>query len=158
VCRPIAWMGLTPRRSDARSLCLFGAAAAGVPAIDAVYTGFRDLDRLRAEARAAVAGGFSAMAAVHPGQVGCIKVFAPGDEAPREVAAGRWRSRHWHPHVRPRALECRAALDRADVVNAFLRKLRAREREPAMRAVCRPRTRIAAARLATDTIPCRGLR
>src|SRR5439155_18063049 len=39
----------------ARSLCLFGAAAAHVVAVDAVYTDFRNEDGLRAEALAAVA-------------------------------------------------------------------------------------------------------
>ena len=62
----------------ARSLCLFGAAAAGVPAVDAVYTDFRDVEGLRAEARAAAAAGFSAKAAIHPGQVDAInEAFTP---------------------------------------------------------------------------------
>jgi citrate lyase subunit beta/citryl-CoA lyase len=78
----------TPPFQLARSLCLFGAAAAGVPAIDAVYTDFRDLDGLGAEARAAVAAGFGAKAAIHPGQVETInEVFTPGDEALREATA-----------------------------------------------------------------------
>jgi citrate lyase subunit beta/citryl-CoA lyase len=78
----------TPPFQFARSLCLFGAAAAGVPAIDAVYTDFRDLDGLRAEAHAAVAAGFGAKAAIHPGQVQPInEAFTPGDEALRDAAA-----------------------------------------------------------------------
>ncbi len=72
----------------ARSLCLFGAAAAHVPAIDAVCTDFRDLDGLRAEARDAVAAGFGAKAAIHPGQVQPInEVFTPSTDALREAAA-----------------------------------------------------------------------
>jgi citrate lyase subunit beta/citryl-CoA lyase len=78
----------TPPFQLARNLCLFGAAAAGVPAIDAVYTNFRDLDGLRAEARAAVAAGFGAKAAIHPVQVQSInEVFRPSDEALREATA-----------------------------------------------------------------------
>jgi len=78
----------TPPFQLARSLCLFGAAAAGVPAVDAVYTDFRDLEGLRAEARAAAAAGFGAKAAIHPGQVQCInEVLSPGDEALREATA-----------------------------------------------------------------------
>ena len=47
----------TRRLSSSRAACcLFGAAAAGVAAVDAVYTDFRDVDGLRAEARAAVRG------------------------------------------------------------------------------------------------------
>jgi citrate lyase subunit beta/citryl-CoA lyase len=72
----------------ARSLCLFGAAAAGVPAVDSVYTDFRDAEGLRAEACAAVAAGFSAKAAIHPAQVPVInEVFTPTDEALRDAAA-----------------------------------------------------------------------
>ena len=78
----------TPPFELARSLCLFGAAAAGVPAIDAVYTDFRDIEGLRAEALAAVTAGFSAKAAIHPGQVQTInEVFTPSDEALREANA-----------------------------------------------------------------------
>ena len=71
----------------ARSLCLFGAAAAGVAAIDAVYTDFRDLDGLRAEARAAVTAGFAGKAASHPGQVQAInESFTPSAEALRDAS------------------------------------------------------------------------
>jgi citrate lyase subunit beta/citryl-CoA lyase len=72
----------------ARSLCLFAAAAAGVVAVDAVYTDFRDIEGLRAEARAAQAAGFAAKAAIHPGQIQTInEVFTPGDDALREARA-----------------------------------------------------------------------
>ena len=78
----------TPPFELARSLCLFGATAAGVTAIDAVYTDFRDVDGLRAEARAAVVAGFGAKAAIHPGQVQTInEVFTPSDDALREATA-----------------------------------------------------------------------
>jgi len=72
----------TPPFELARSLCLFGATAAGVPAVDSVYTDFRDTDGLRAESLAAVTAGFSAKAAIHPGQVQTInEVFTPTSEA-----------------------------------------------------------------------------
>jgi citrate lyase subunit beta/citryl-CoA lyase len=72
----------------ARSLCLFGATAAGVTAVDAVYTDFRDVDGLREEARAAVVAGFGAKAAIHPGQVQAInEVFTPSEDALREATA-----------------------------------------------------------------------
>jgi citrate lyase subunit beta/citryl-CoA lyase len=78
----------TPPFELARSLCLFGATAAGVPAVDAVYTDFRDVEGLRAEAQAAVTAGFSAKAAIHPGQVQPInEVFTPSDEALRHANA-----------------------------------------------------------------------
>jgi citrate lyase subunit beta/citryl-CoA lyase len=72
----------------ARSLCLFSAAAAGIPAIDAVFVDFRNLDALRAECHAAVAAGFSAKAAIHPAQVPVInEAFTPSEDARREAAA-----------------------------------------------------------------------
>src|SRR6478736_1441600 len=78
----------TPPFELARSLCLFGAAAAGVTAVDAVSTDFRDVEGLRAEAQAAVVAGFGAKAAIHPGQVQTInEVFTPSDDALREASA-----------------------------------------------------------------------
>jgi citrate lyase subunit beta/citryl-CoA lyase len=78
----------TPPFELARSLCLFGAAAAGVAAVDAVFTDFRNVDGLRDEARAAVAAGFSAKAAIHPGQIQTInEVFTPSGEALLEANA-----------------------------------------------------------------------
>jgi citrate lyase subunit beta / citryl-CoA lyase len=75
----------------ARSLCLFGAAAASTIAIDAVYVDFRNLAGLRAEAEAGVRDGFSAKAAIHPDQVGPInEVFTPSQadvDAARHIVA-----------------------------------------------------------------------
>lgn len=66
----------------ARSLTLFGAAAAGVDAIDAVYTNFRDADGLAAECREARRDGFVAKMAIHPAQVPVInEAFTPSSEA-----------------------------------------------------------------------------
>jgi len=72
----------------ARMLTLLGAAAAGVLAIDAVFTNFRDPDGLRAEARAARRDGFLAKLAIHPAQLAVInEVFAPDEGALAEARA-----------------------------------------------------------------------
>ena len=76
----------------ARSLCLLAAKAAGVAAIDTVFTAIRDLAKLEAETAAARAMGFDAKAAIHPDQVAIInRVYTPGDDelawARRVVAA-----------------------------------------------------------------------
>jgi citrate lyase subunit beta/citryl-CoA lyase len=66
----------------ARSLCLFGASAAGVAAIDTVNTSFRDIDGLNTEAIAARRDGFTAKMAIHPAQVPVINaIFTPTPEA-----------------------------------------------------------------------------
>ncbi len=65
----------------ARSMCLFAAAAAGVPAFDTVYTDFRDLDGLSVYASDARRDGFTGMLAIHPEQVAVInKAFRLRDE------------------------------------------------------------------------------
>jgi citrate lyase subunit beta / citryl-CoA lyase len=62
----------------ARSLCLAGAAAAEVQAIDTVYVDFRNADGLRRETEAARRDGFTAKMAIHPAQVPVInEVFTP---------------------------------------------------------------------------------
>jgi citrate lyase subunit beta / citryl-CoA lyase len=62
----------------ARAMCLLAATAAEASAIDSVYTNFRDLDGLRAEAEAARRDGFTAKMAIHPAQVPVInQVFTP---------------------------------------------------------------------------------
>jgi citrate lyase subunit beta/citryl-CoA lyase len=66
----------------ARSLCLAGAAAAGVPAIDTVYVDFRDADGFRRECEEARRDGFSGKMAIHPAQVPIInELFTPTPEA-----------------------------------------------------------------------------
>jgi citrate lyase subunit beta / citryl-CoA lyase len=66
----------------ARSLCLYGAAHAGVIAIDRVFPNFRDADSLRDEAQAAARDGFTAKLAIHPNQVAVInEVFTPSRKA-----------------------------------------------------------------------------
>ena len=66
----------------ARNLTLVGAIAAGVAPIDTVFTNFRDLEGLRAEAVAARRDGFWGKMAIHPAQVPIInEVFTPTPEA-----------------------------------------------------------------------------
>ncbi len=65
----------------ARSLCLFGAASAGVPAIDTVFVDFRDMEGLAAECRDAVRDGFAGKLAIHPAQLPVINdAFTPDAE------------------------------------------------------------------------------
>ena len=71
----------TPPFELARSLCLFGAAAAGVAPIETVYPAFRDLDGLAAYAARARRDGFTGMMAIHPAQVPVINAaFTPSEE------------------------------------------------------------------------------
>lgn len=68
----------TPPYELARSLCLFGAATAGVAPIETVYPAFRDLDGLAAYAARARRDGFIGMMAIHPAQVPVINdAFTP---------------------------------------------------------------------------------
>jgi citrate lyase subunit beta/citryl-CoA lyase len=65
-----------------RALCLFAAVAAEVLPIDSVYTNYRDLDGLRAEAMEARRDGFTSKLAIHPAQVPVINaVFTPSAES-----------------------------------------------------------------------------
>jgi len=79
-----AWL---PPYELARSLCLFGAAAAGVAAIDTVYTDFRDARGLGEYAARARRDGFTGMFAIHPAQVAVINdAFRP---TPEEIDTAR---------------------------------------------------------------------
>jgi len=70
----------TPPYELARSLCLFGAAAAGVAAIETVYPAYRDLEGLAAYAARARRDGFTGMMAIHPDQVSVINAaFTPSE-------------------------------------------------------------------------------
>jgi citrate lyase subunit beta/citryl-CoA lyase len=67
-------------------LCLFAAAAAEVPAIDTVYTDFRDAEGLASFAARAARDGFTGMLAIHPAQVATINAaFSPSDEDVRRA-------------------------------------------------------------------------
>ncbi len=72
----------------ARVLCLAGAAAARVPAIDTVYIDFHDHTGFRRECEEARRDGFSAKMAIHPAQVPIInEVFKPTPEAIAQAQA-----------------------------------------------------------------------
>ena len=66
----------------ARTLCIAGAAAARVQAIDTVHIDFRDDAGLRADSEAGRRDGFTARMAIHPAQIPVInEVFTPSAEA-----------------------------------------------------------------------------
>jgi citrate lyase subunit beta/citryl-CoA lyase len=63
-----------------RSLCLFAAANAGVPALDTLYADFRDAEGLEASCRVSRRDGFTGRLAIHPDQVvGIRSAFAPSE-------------------------------------------------------------------------------
>ena len=65
----------------ARSICLFGAAAAKVPAIETIHVDFRNLEALRRDTELARRDGFSGRLAIHPAQAAVInEVFTPSPE------------------------------------------------------------------------------
>lgn len=88
-----ALLGATNRRPDGgydepfvlvRSLCLLGAHAAGVMAIDGVFTDYKDTAGLAAECHAARRAGFAAKLAIHPDQLPIInQAFAATAEERR---------------------------------------------------------------------------
>jgi citrate lyase subunit beta/citryl-CoA lyase len=62
----------------ARSMCLLGAASAGVTAIETIQADFRDLDALKTRAEKVRRDGYRGMLAIHPAQVDVINAaFAP---------------------------------------------------------------------------------
>ena len=71
----------------ARSLCLVGAAAAGVPAIETIHGDFKDDAGLRKRAAQMRRAGYRGMLAIHPAQVDIInEAFSPTAE---ELAAAQ---------------------------------------------------------------------
>src|SRR5438309_6618837 len=65
----------------ARSLCLTGAAAAGVQPVDGVFADFKDEEALKREAEAARREGFTGKLAIHPAQVAVINAaFTPSPD------------------------------------------------------------------------------
>jgi citrate lyase subunit beta/citryl-CoA lyase len=71
----------------ARSMCLLGAAAAGVAAVETIHGDFRDDAGLRKRAEQVRRAGYRGMLAIHPAQVEIInQAFTPGAE---ELAAAR---------------------------------------------------------------------
>jgi citrate lyase beta subunit len=72
----------------ARVMCAVAAAAAGVEALDTVYTNIPDLEGLRRECREGVAMGFSGKISIHPGQIEVINVeFTPSKGDAEEAVA-----------------------------------------------------------------------
>lgn len=79
--------GYRPTYELARSLCLLGAAAASVPAIETIMGDFRDLEGLRKRAAQVRRDGYRGMLAIHPAQVAVInEAFTPSEE---EIAEAR---------------------------------------------------------------------
>jgi citrate lyase subunit beta/citryl-CoA lyase len=83
--------GFTDLCRLARTLCLAGAAAADLPAIETIYPDFRDLAGLETYAARGRREGFVGMLAIHPAQIAVINaVFTPTqaelDHARRVVA------------------------------------------------------------------------
>ncbi len=71
----------------ARVTCLFAASAAEVPAVDTVYTDFRDSEGLERDCRRSRRDGFVGRLAIHPDQVATInRCYAPSEA---EVAHAR---------------------------------------------------------------------
>jgi citrate lyase subunit beta/citryl-CoA lyase len=70
----------------ARVLCAVAASAAGVDAIDTVYTDIANLDRLREECEEGVAMGFAGKISIHPNQLPIINAaFTPSKTAIEEA-------------------------------------------------------------------------
>jgi citrate lyase subunit beta/citryl-CoA lyase len=69
---------LTEPYRIARAMCLYGAAAAKVPAIETIHVDFRNPDVVRKDTEIARRDGFSGRLAIHPAQVPVInEVFSP---------------------------------------------------------------------------------
>jgi citrate lyase subunit beta/citryl-CoA lyase len=72
----------------ARSLCLAGAAAAGIQPVDGVFADFKDDAGLKREAEAARSEGFTGKLAIHPAQVAVINAaFTPSDAEVKHAEA-----------------------------------------------------------------------
>jgi citrate lyase subunit beta/citryl-CoA lyase len=70
----------------ARTMCAIAASAAGVDALDTVYTDIADLEGLRRECEDGVAMGFSGKISIHPSQIAVInEVFTPSKDALAEA-------------------------------------------------------------------------
>jgi citrate lyase subunit beta/citryl-CoA lyase len=79
---------LTAPYQTVRSLALFAAHAACVPAVETVFPDIDDLEGLQAHAHRARRDGFSGMLAIHPAQIPAIHAaFRRTDEQLREARA-----------------------------------------------------------------------
>src|SRR6185369_11769919 len=108
----------------ARSLCLAGAAAAGVQPVDGVFADFKDDDGLRTEAEAASREGFTGKLAIHPAQVPIINAAFTPSEADVSHAEAIVAAFEAHPDAgvlsvdgkmvdRPHLMQARRVLERA---------------------------------------------
>jgi citrate lyase subunit beta/citryl-CoA lyase len=107
----------TPPYELARSLCLFGAAAAGVLPIETVYPAFKDLDGLAAYAARARRDGFTGMMAIHPAQVPVINAAFTPSEAEIDHARAVVAAFEANPEVGALSLDGRM-IDRPHLVQA----------------------------------------
>jgi citrate lyase beta subunit len=70
----------------ARVMCTVAASAAGIEAMDTVFTDIADLEGLRRECEEAVAMGFTGKISIHPSQIDVINdVFTPSAEEAAEA-------------------------------------------------------------------------
>jgi citrate lyase subunit beta/citryl-CoA lyase len=70
----------------ARVMCAVAASAAGIDALDTVYTDIADLAGLRRECEEGVAMGFTGKISIHPSQIDVINdVFTPSPDALAEA-------------------------------------------------------------------------
>ncbi len=71
---------------QARSMCLFAAANAGVAPLDTLYADFRDAEGLEQDCRRARRDGFTGRIAIHPDQVATInRCFSPSEAEVEEA-------------------------------------------------------------------------
>ncbi|MGH6663660.1 MAG: HpcH/HpaI aldolase/citrate lyase family protein, partial [Pseudolabrys sp.] len=79
---------LTEPYRIARAMCLYGAAAAKVPAIETIHVNYRDPEVLRRDTELARRDGFTGRLAIHPAQVPVInEVFTPKQEQIEQAKA-----------------------------------------------------------------------
>jgi citrate lyase subunit beta/citryl-CoA lyase len=72
----------------ARVMCAVAAAAAGIQAIDTVFTDIADLDGLRRECHEGVAMGFAGKISIHPSQIPVINAaFTPSADEVEDARA-----------------------------------------------------------------------
>lgn len=111
-----------------RSLCLMAAKAAGVEAIETLYSDFHDVDGLAATSAEAAREGFTGRLAIHPDQVAAInRAFSPSEA---DVAHAR------------RVLEAFAAQPDAGTVGLDGRMLDIPHRKQAERTLARHASRL----------------
>jgi citrate lyase subunit beta/citryl-CoA lyase len=82
----------------ARVMCAVAASAAGIEAMDTVYTDIADLEGLRRECEEGLAMGFSGKISIHPSQIDVINaVFTPSED---ELAEARELVAQFDAHAR----------------------------------------------------------